>query len=289
MKPVPLLHRDLVLTHLAATDLAGALDLLVRALADAGRIHGEADVVCAALAGHALRATVRVGPDIALPHYRTAAVDSVAVALGIAKSAVETGDPGWSPGPRVVGLVLAPIEATTAYLQTVSSLARALRSEGVLPGLLAAETADEVISLDGLAGIEIRPRLAVRDVVSPAVETVTPDQPLRTAVEQMIRTGSGALIVVGEKSEVIGLLREVDVMRGLGLDRTRPTAEPLLPPLKVRDVMSRSVMCTADRASLDEVAGIMINKDVDEVPVVSGGRLTGVIRRRDILGTLYGR
>jgi CBS domain-containing protein len=37
------------------------------------------------------------------------------------------------------------------------------------------------------------------------------------------------------------------------------------------------------------VANIMINKDVEEVPVVAEGRLTGIVRRGDILRTLYGR
>jgi IMP dehydrogenase len=78
-------------------------------------------------------------------------------------------------------------------------------------------------------------------------------------------------------------------MRGLGLDRTHPASDSLLPPLKVRDVMTRSVMCTADRANLDEVANIMINKDVEEVPVVAEGQLSGIVRRGDILRTLYGR
>jgi CBS domain-containing protein len=185
--------------------------------------------------------------------------------------------------------VLAPTAATTAKLQTVSALARALKGEGVLDRLLEAQSPDDVLEIPGLAGLEVKPRLAVRDVMTPVEVTATPDLSVRSAVERMIRAGTRALVVVGEKGEVLGLLSEADVMRGLGLDRVRPASESMVPPLKVRDVMSRSVMCAAERASLDEVANIMINKDVEEVPVVAEGRLTGIVRRGDILRTLYGR
>lgn len=288
MNARPLLRRELIVTGLEAKSLAEALPLLARRLGEAGVI-ADVDAVRDALAEHAARAAVRVNADIALPHYRTDAVDGVVVSFGIAPAPLETGDPDWKPGPRIVALVLAPTAATTAYLQTVSALARALKGEGVLNRLLEARTPDDVLAIQGLAGLEVKPRLAVRDVMTPVETTATPDLSVRSAVERMIRAGTRALVVVGEKGEVLGLLSEADVMRGLGLDRSRPASEAMLPPLRVRDVMSRSVMCAADRASLDEVANIMINKDVEEVPVVAEGRLTGIVRRGDILRTLYGR
>lgn len=283
---MPLVRPDLVVVPLEGARLADVLPVLARRLGRAG-IVGNAEALAQALADNAARAAVRVGPDVALPHYRTDAVDSVAVCLGVSREPLRTQDPDWLPGPRVVALVLAPKESTTAYLQTVSALARALRTEGILDRLLAAGSADDVAGIPGLAGLDVKPKLTVRDVMTDAADTATPNQSVRSAVERMIRAGRRALVVVGEKGEVLGMVSEADVMRGL--DRSRPSGETMLPPLKVRDIMSRSVMCTADRASLDEVANIMINKDVEEVPVVAEGRLTGIVRRGDILRTLYGR
>lgn len=283
-----LLRPERVVTPLEAKTLAEATLILARRLGEVGVVE-NADAVCDALAGLAGAAAVRIGEDVALPHYRTDAVNGVALGIGISVQPLETGNPEWTPGPRIVALVLAPTAATTAYLHTVSSLARALRAEGVLDRLLAARTPDAVMAVSGIAGIEVKPRLTVRDVMTAVPDTLAPELSVRTAVERMMRSGVRALVVVGEKREVLGVVSESDVMRGLGLDRTRPSAEPVLPPLQVRDVMTRSVMCTAERASLDEVASIMINKGVDEVPVVAEGRLTGIVRRGDILRTLYGR
>jgi len=282
----PLLRPDLVVTPLQGSTLAEVLPALARRMGSAGIVR-DADSLAQALTDNAARAAVRVGPDVALPHYRTDAVETVAVCLGVSPNPLRTHDPEWKPGPRIVALVLAPTEATTAYLQTVSALARALRTEGILDRLLSAGSAEEVVAIPGLASLDVKPKLTVRDVMTETTDTATPDESVRSAVEHMIRSGTRALIVVGEKGEVLGMVSEADVMRGLA--RSRPPGESMLPPLKVRDVMSRSVMCTADRASLDEVANIMINKDVEEVPVVAEGRLTGLVRRGDILRTLYGR
>jgi CBS domain-containing protein/mannitol/fructose-specific phosphotransferase system IIA component (Ntr-type) len=286
--PAPLLRRDLIVTDLEATSLAGVLPVLAHQLGQAGVV-ANVEAICDGLSVYAARAAVRVSADVALPHYRTDAVDAVVVCLGISRSPLVTDDPEWTPGPRIVALVFAPTAATTTYLQTVSALARALKVEGVIERLLQAQSPDDVLAIDGLAGLEVKPRLVVRDVMAPVVETAIPDLSVRSAVERMIRAGTTSLVVVGEKGEVLGLVNEADIMRGLGLDRTHPASDSLLPPLKVRDVMTRSVMCTADRANLDEVANIMINKDVEEVPVVAEGQLSGIVRRGDILRTLYGR
>jgi CBS domain-containing protein len=40
---------------------------------------------------------------------------------------------------------------------------------------------------------------------------------------------------------------------------------------------------------LDEVANLMINKDVEQFPVVSEGKLTGFLSRADIIRKLFGR
>jgi CBS domain-containing protein len=57
---------------------------------------------------------------------------------------------------------------------------------------------------------------------------------------------------------------------------------------RVRDVMSRQVMCVAPEQPIAEVASLMSNKDVDRVPVVREGRLVGFLTRGDIVRKLIG-
>ena len=58
--------------------------------------------------------------------------------------------------------------------------------------------------------------------------------------------------------------------------------------LTVRDIMSRSVMCISEDQGLAEVASVMVNKDVERLPVVHEGKLTGFLTRGDILRKLFG-
>ncbi|WP_310571475.1 CBS domain-containing protein, partial [Gemmatimonas sp.] len=56
----------------------------------------------------------------------------------------------------------------------------------------------------------------------------------------------------------------------------------------VRDLMTRQVLCVAPEQPLAEVASLMLNKDVDRVPVVKDGRLVGFLTRGDIVRKLIG-
>lgn len=285
MTEARLLRRDHVVVPLRATSLAEATASLTAILGEAGALADPAAIERALAHGKG-RGAVRIAPDIALPHYRTDAVHHVVIGLGVSMDPLATDDPDWSPGPRVVALVLAPTDATTLYLQAVSTIARALRQPETVDGLLAARSVDDVFDLPVLAELELRPARAVREIMTGPSDTTRPDTLVRDAVDVMLQTGARALAVTGDKAEVLGIINEADIMRGL---RQRRPDEPLVPPLRVRDVMSRTVLCVADTAPLDEVAEIMINKDVGEIPVVAGGRLVGLVRRVDILRTLYGR
>lgn len=289
MTGVRLLLRERVLVPLRASSLEAGLVALVARLEQTGALSANG-TFAEALRSQPDGSAVRIGDDIALPHFRTPAVNDVTVALGVAHEPLQTADPDWTPGPRILILVLAPAEATSLYLQAVSTLARTLRSPEVAQPLLACRNVDDLFGIEALAGIEIKPRLAVRDAMLDAGPTARPDQTIREAVDVMLAHGSRALPVTGEKGEVLGIVSESDILDGLARAGGRADSPPaLLPPLRVRDVMSRSVLCVADSADLDEVANLMIKKDMGEIPVVTEGKLAGIVRRVDILRTLYGR
>jgi CBS domain-containing protein len=196
------------------------------------------------------------------------------------------------PGPRILALILAPPEQATLYLQTVSALARLLRQEGVVERLLEARSLDDVVGLPALSETLVLPKLTVRDLMV-HTDSVAPEMPVRDAVDLMIRKRVRALPVLNEKREVLGIVSEWDVMRGLlphipragtDDDPTRSGAQ-----LRVRDIMTRSVLCVSEDLGVEEAASMMVNKDVEQFPVVSEGKLTGFLSRSDIIRKLFGR
>jgi CBS domain-containing protein len=239
-----------------------------------------------------IRDVIHVGDRVLLPHLRTDAVERLVVALGVAPRPLAVGqrDAG---GAQVVVLVLAPPAANDLYLQTVAALARALRHDETVGRLAAARSAEEVLAIAEVRELTIQPRLLVRDVMSPRVHRVSPDTPVRELLELASRHHLRAIPVVGEDREVLGMVTDRDLLRHLLPLALRPGDGPgkgAASPdgLTVRDIMSRSVMCISEEQGLAEVASVMVNKDVERLPVVHEGKLTGFLTRGDILRKLFG-
>jgi CBS domain-containing protein/mannitol/fructose-specific phosphotransferase system IIA component (Ntr-type) len=285
-----LLPAEHIVAPLEASTLRAALTEMVMRLAVSGAVRDRQAVEDAF---DTKRDVVAIAPDVVLPHYRTDAVDRLLVGLGVAPQGLDGSDLGIYSRPRLVGLILAPRETTTLYLQAVAVLARLLRDP---------ERVDRIASADGPAGvlqhadlddIRLQPRLSVRDIMVHSATSVTPASPLRVAVDLMVRARMRAVPVVGEKQEVLGIVTEWDVMRALLPQIPRvgqDGGEPAVPDtMRVKDVMTRSVLCISEELGVEEAANMMINKDVEQFPVTSEGKLTGFVARGDIIRKLFGR
>ncbi len=235
------------------------------------------------------RAVVAISPNVTLPHFRTDSVDRLVVALGITDQPIPAGD----ATARIVALVLAPTDETSTYLRAVSALARAFRQEHVIRSLLLAASPAEVLAIPEIGSLTIQPTISVADILHREAPRASPEMSMRAAVDVMLQHGARALPVVGDKDEVLGIVSESDVLRGMRMtgprERDGENHHGLVPPLSVRDVMTRSVMCIAETTGLEEAANLMIKKDVEQFPVVHEGRFTGLVTRADILRKLYGR
>lgn len=292
MELLELLPAQQILAPLRATRLRDALAELVELLQRRGIVR-DPDAVLNSLTGPRGRDLVFAGPDVVLPHYRSDGIERLQVALGVAPDGLDARDMGFERRPRIVALIVTPSTAATLYLQTVSALARLFREPGTVERIAAAGSADAVLEAARQAGLLLQPALAVRDVMVHSADAVRPATPVGDAVALMVRRRLRALPVVGEKQEVLGIVSERDIMRGLlpHVPRAGQDAGLAAIPasLRVRDIMSRSVLCISEDLGLEEAVSVMINKDVDQLPVTSEGRLTGFLTRGDIIRKLFGR
>jgi CBS domain-containing protein len=292
MQLTELLPQDHIVAPLRAETLGAALVELVSQLASTGALK-DPDAVYHLLRGPRRPDTVAAGRDVVLPHFRTGAVDRLLVGMGTSHAGLDASDSGLDCQPRIVALILAPASSPTLYLQAVSTLARWLRDVDVIDRLAAATSAADVRSLADEAGLRLQPGLAVRDIMVHGVHRVAPGTLVRDAVDLMVQHRLRALPVVGEKQEVLGVVSEWDLMRGLlpQIPRAgRGADDPAVPEnLRVKDIMTRSVLCITEELGIDEAANMMINKDVEQFPVTREGKLTGFVTRGDIIRKLFGR
>jgi CBS domain-containing protein/mannitol/fructose-specific phosphotransferase system IIA component (Ntr-type) len=283
-----------VLAPLPADSVHAAVSALARRLVETGAVQ-HPERLEKLFTESRIRDVIHVGDRVLLPHLRTEAVEHLVVALGVTPRPLPAAPRDPEGVAQVVVLVLAPPPANDLYLQTVAALARALRHDEVVDRLASARTPAEVLSIPEVRDLTIQPRLTVRDVMTPRVYCVSPDTPVRELLEMVSAHGLRAIPVVGEDREVLGVVTDRDLLRYLlpGTLRAGREGEKGRPPAvgeepRVRDIMTRSVMCISEDQALTEVASLMVNKDVERLPVVSEGKLTGFLTRGDILRKLFG-
>ena len=229
-------------------------------------------------------------------HYRTDAAKELTAAIGIAPKSLrrDLGDGDEFQLARIVVLVIAPPKAAARNLQVLGSLARFLASPDRVSSLLAVDSPKALTTHPEVTAWAIRSELTVRDLMSQNPRTISPDTPVRAAVLDMVRAGVGGLPVVDDANRVVGMLSERELLRHLlrhYLPRAGgdlPSPPPAASRRTVRDVMTRQVLCVAPEQPLAEVASLMLNKDVDRVPVVKHGLLVGFLTRGDIVRKLIG-
>ena len=238
---------------------------------------------------------VAMGDRAFLLHYRTDAVSDLRVGIGTSPHPIcrILGD-NEQQCARVVLLILAPTKLAARYLQVVGAFARLLSRGPVVEQVLAQPSPDALASLPAFAEYEIADQLTVREIMTERPVTTTPSTPLREAALDMVRLGIGGMPVVDEGAQLVGMLGERELMQrllstnilgGVGVRALPPATQSAT----VREAMNRKVLCVSPDQPLAEVASIMINKDVDRVPVVRDGRLVGLLTRGDIVRKLIGR
>ena len=131
--------------------------------------------------------------------------------------------------------------------------------------------------------------LLVEDALEAVNHKVRPDTPLSEVVELMVRLALGAVPVVGDRSEVLGMVTSGDALGQLMHEPSPDEPDASEETLTARDVMTRSVMCVAEGQPLIEAAHMMVHKDVEQIPVAREGRLIGVVTRAKVLRALHQR
>jgi CBS domain-containing protein len=108
------------------------------------------------------------------------------------------------------------------------------------------------------------------------VVTIRPQQSIREALATLVRHNIGALVVVNQANEPVGILSERDIVRAAA------TNEALF-PLPVSTLMSREMVTGVPEDDLEAVAHTMTEKRTRHVPVVDQGKLVGIVSIGDIV------
>ena len=294
VKHEPLLDAAQISPPLEATSYAEVLDELAAfAARQPGVVDGERFMSQVTSLG--ADDTIAVGGGAFLPHLKSDAIDREVVVMGITarplRVPVESGE---ETRGRLFVLVAAPPDEHAGYLEKVASIAAALRGEDAVDAILEAGEPGRIAALTAIREAPRVQRLSVLDVMDPAAQRVYPDMALPDAARVLIRGRHSALPVVNKRDEIVGMVSEKDLIKAFlpgylrisggasGEDGGRESADRTL----VRDVMSKAVLCLPVEASINEAASIIVNKNVDPLPLTREGKWVGLISRRSLIRKL---
>lgn len=143
MRITDLLRTDTVLLDLRSNTKADVINELVEKLHSAGRLNDEKKFKEAILAREA-QSTTGIGEGIAIPHAKTSAVKTPAIAFGRSNKGVDYEALDGQPS-KLFFMIAASEAANNAHLETLSRLSSLLMDADLREKLMSAKTPTEVL------------------------------------------------------------------------------------------------------------------------------------------------
>jgi CBS domain-containing protein len=122
----------------------------------------------------------------------------------------------------------------------------------------------------------------ISDIMSTNVVTVGPDTTILEATNVLTKHDITGLPVVDRTKRLLGIVSEKDLLRlAYGLKTHTYTSDDS--PKTVEDVMTKEVITFDEEDRLSDVIKCLTGEDFRRVPILSSGKLVGIISRRDLL------
>ena len=109
------------------------------------------------------------------------------------------------------------------------------------------------------------------------VHTASTRHSLQDVAAELVRRGIGALVVLDDADEVVGVIGERDIVSAVARHGGEALSED------VASHLSASFSFVSERDTVDHAATIMTNARARHLPVLRDGRLVGVISIGDVV------
>jgi len=146
--------------------------------------------------------------------------------------------------------------------------------------------------------------LSAKDIMTKEVITVSPEMEIARAAALLLEKGINGVPVVDETGGLVGLLCQSDLVaqqKKFPLPSLFTLLDGFIPltsmkhlekevqkitATTVADAMTPSPVTVAPETSIEEVGSIMADKHFHTLPVLDGGKLVGIVGKKDVLKTL---
>jgi predicted transcriptional regulator len=142
--------------------------------------------------------------------------------------------------------------------------------------------------------------MLIKDMMTKNVVTVSPEMDIHKLAELFIKKNISGAPVVDKKGKLLGVVKEegvifqdkkvhlptfINLSFGFltwGTDRYNEEIKKITAS-KVATIMEKDIVTISPNSEMEDVATLMIEKEVYYLPVVDGDKLVGVITKKDIV------
>ncbi len=125
----------------------------------------------------------------------------------------------------------------------------------------------------------------ITDIMKTDVITVKKDTPIYEAMQQLVENNITGLPVVDDNMALVGIVTEKDMLRLIvDLDILKLVSELDESSTSVAKYMTEEVVSFSPEDSLLEICDCLLEKNFRRIPIVSDGKLVGILSRKDIIG-----
>jgi len=117
--------------------------------------------------------------------------------------------------------------------------------------------------------------MLIRQIMNRRVVTAKPSITLKEASKVMSELHIGSLVIV-ENKKIIGILTSTDILKAIARDKDPNVT-------LAEEVMSRDVKTIEPDKDINDAVLMMLENRIKRLPVVSEGKLVGIITASDII------
>ncbi len=146
--------------------------------------------------------------------------------------------------------------------------------------------------------------LTAKDIMTSDLISVSPDTEIVHAARLLLEKGLNGVPVVDKRGELVGIICQSDLIAQqkrlpipsiftllngfipLASKKHFEKAVQKIAAVTVADAMTPNPITISTDTGIDEVAGLMVDKNFHTLPVVDQGKLVGVVGKEDVLRTL---
>lgn len=141
--------------------------------------------------------------------------------------------------------------------------------------------------------------MKVNEIMTQPVITIGEDAPLQEAANIMLQHRIGGIPVVDGNGNLVGIITETDFcakekcvpfslfrapqLFGTWLGHNAEEVYAKAGAIRAGEVMSRNVVTVRADDSVETVLELILKYDINRIPVLSDGKLAGIVARRDLL------